>query len=300
VRVKRASRARAEVAIIGGSGLYAMEGFQRLQEVTVRTPFGRPSDALVLGTLDGTRVAFLARHGRGHRLAPGEVNYRANIYALKSVGVGRIFSVSAVGSMKEQIAPGHVVLPDQFIDSTKRRSSTFFEDGIVAHVSMAQPICAQLSSLLASAAGQIGATVHRGGTYLCMEGPQFSSKAESLLYRRWGVDVIGMTNMPEAKLAREAEICYATMALPTDYDCWHESEAAVSVDAILETLQKNMRLATQILKVAVGLTHAARSCSCGTALQHAILTAPEAIPPAAKRRLSLLIDRVLHAKNGAP
>ena len=289
---------QAGIAIIGGSGLYEMGGFVRTREVRVPTPFGSPSDSIVIGTLEGVPVAFLSRHGRGHRIAPGDINYRANIYALKAVGVDRILSVSAVGSMKEAIEPGHVVLPDQFIDLTKRRASTFFDRGIVAHVSMAEPVCPQLAGVLAKSAEEEGASIHRGGTYVCMEGPQFSSKAESSLYRQWGVDVIGMTNMPEAKLAREAEMCYATMALPTDYDCWHQSEEAVSVDAILATLRRNMSLAKRILRIAVGLADAPRTCQCGNALQYAVLTDPRMIPAAAKRRLAPLIGRYLSAKKG--
>ena len=289
---------QAEVAIIGGSGLYDMDGFEQVRQTRIRTPFGDPSDAIVLGKLDGLPVAFLSRHGRGHRFSPSEINYRANIYALKAVGVKRILSVSAVGSMKETIAPGHVVLPDQFIDLTKRRETTFFEKGIVAHVSMADPICPELSGLLGKAAESTGATVHRGGTYVCMEGPQFSSRGESLVYRQWRVDVIGMTNMPEAKLAREAEMCYATMALPTDYDCWHESEEAVSVEAILGTLRKNMDLAKRILKRAIAPACGPRACQCGSALQYAILTDPRAIPAATQRRLALLIGRYVRAKKG--
>jgi 5'-methylthioadenosine phosphorylase len=214
----------ASVGVIGGSGLYDIEGLTAVREMRVRTPFGTPSDAIVVGILDGTRVAFLSRHGRGHRLSPSEINYRANIYALKSLGVSRVISISAVGSMKDSIRPGDVVLPDQFIDLTKRRAGSFFEGGMVAHVAFGEPICAGLAQDLEKAAHQVGAALHCGGTYLCMEGPQFSTKAESRLYRQWGVDVIGMTNMPEAKLAREAELCYATIALVTDYDCWHDTE----------------------------------------------------------------------------
>ena len=214
----------------------------------VRTPFGAPSDALVVGTLDGVRVAFLSRHGRGHRTNPSSINYRANIYALKSVGVTQVISVSAVGSMKESIHPGNVVLPDQFIDLTKRRISNFFDEGIVAHVGFAEPVCRSLADALERAGRSAGSSLQRGGTYVCMEGPQFSTKAESRLYRQWGVDVIGMTNMPEAKLAREAELCYATVALATDYDCWHETEEAVNVEAILATLHKNVELAKQLLQ----------------------------------------------------
>lgn len=286
-------RVQAEIGIIGGSGLYEMEGIDAVREVRVATPFGRPSDALLIGTLDGVRVAFLSRHGRGHRLSPSEINYRANIYALKSVGVTRIVSVSAVGSMKESIRPGDVVLPDQFIDLTKRRMGTFFERGIVAHVALADPVCRDLWAALGKAAEGAGATVHRGGVYLCIEGPQFSSRGESLLYRRWGVDVIGMTNLPEAKLAREAELCYTTMALATDYDCWHETEMAVSVEAILETLHKNVTLAKRILRAVVPLAAGARTCACAAALQYAILTPPQAIPLATKARLRLLVGKYL-------
>jgi 5'-methylthioadenosine phosphorylase len=268
-----------------------MEGLERVREVRPRTPFGAPSDAVVIGTLDGVRVAFLSRHGRGHRISPSDINYRANIYALKALGVRRVLSVSAVGSMKEAIAPGHVVVPHQFIDLTKRRSSTFFDRGIVAHVSFAEPVCTHLAAALGQAAESTRATVHAGGTYVCIEGPQFSSKGESLLYRQWGVDVIGMTNMPEAKLAREAELCYATMALPTDYDCWHQSEAPVSVEAILGTLRKNMDLAKRILRKVLPIARDVRTCRCGSALEYAILTAPEAIPSATKRRLGLFLNR---------
>ena len=264
----------------------------------MRTPFGAPSDALLVGTLEGVRLAFLSRHGRGHRISPSEINYRANIHALKALGVKRIVSVSAVGSMKEAIAPGHVVLPDQFIDLTKRRASTFFDRGVVAHVSFAEPICGHLAAALARAAGSVRATVHTGGTYVCIEGPQFSSKAESFLYRQWGVDVIGMTNMPEAKLAREAELCYATMALPTDYDCWHASEEAVSVEAILGTLRKNMDLAKRILRAVLSIAKEPRTCRCGSALEYAILTAPQAIPAPAKRRLALVLGRYLAPRKG--
>jgi 5'-methylthioadenosine phosphorylase len=238
-------------------------------------------------------VAFLSRHGRGHRLSPSEVNYRANIYALKSVGVTRVISVSAVGSMKEAVRPGDVLLPDQFIDLTKRRIGTFFERGVVAHVAFADPICQALSTALFKAAQGAGATVHQGGVYLCIEGPQFSSRGESLLYRRWGVDVIGMTNLPEAKLAREAELCYATVALPTDYDCWHETEDPVSVEAILATLRKNVALAKRILRAALPMAMESRTCLCATALENAVLTAPQHIPKQTRQRLGLLLARLL-------
>lgn len=290
------AKSQADIGIIGGSGLYNMEGLSGIREVRVRTPFGEPSDALIIGTLDGVRVAFLSRHGRGHRIAPTDINYRANIYALKTLGVTRVVSVSAVGSMKETLKPGHVVLPDQFIDHTKRRASTFFEKGIVAHVAFAEPICGALSQALRKAANGAGATVHHGGTYLCIEGPQFSSRGESLLYRQWGVDVIGMTNMPEAKLAREAELCYATMALVTDYDCWHHSEESVTVEMILATLHNNVVQAKRILRAAVPAVAGTRTCPCGSALQYAIITAPERISAAMRKRLQPLIGKYLGAK----
>ncbi|HJU04781.1 MAG TPA: S-methyl-5'-thioadenosine phosphorylase [Nitrospiraceae bacterium] len=290
---RNTSSPQAQIGIIGGSGLYEIEGLQDVREVRVRTPFGHPSDALIVGTLGGVRLAFLSRHGRGHRFTPSEINYRANIYALKSMGVTRVISVSAVGSMKEMIKPGDLLLPDQFIDLTKRRIGTFFGDGVVAHVAFAEPICLSLADILLKAGHSAGGTVHRGGTYLCIEGPQFSSRAESLLYRKWGVDVIGMTNLPEAKLAREAELCYATLALVTDYDCWHESEETVTVEMILATLHKNVALAKRVLRAAVASATDSGSCVCGQALKHAIVTAPEAIPPTARRQLDLLIGRHL-------
>jgi 5'-methylthioadenosine phosphorylase len=267
--------------------------------VRVRTPYGAPSDALVAGTLGGVRVVFLSRHGRGHRTNPTSINYRANIYALKSMGVTHVISVSAVGSMKESIHPGDVVLPDQFIDLTKHRISTFFDEGIVAHVGFAEPICRWLADALENSGRSVGARLHRGGTYVCMEGPQFSTKAESRLYRQWGVDVIGMTNMPEAKLAREAELCYATVALPTDYDCWHETEEAVTVEAILATLYKNVELAKQLLKAVVPTLQPDRACGCQQALGNAIVTAPEHIPAATKRRLNLFIAPYMRKRKGS-
>lgn len=289
---------RANVGIIGGSGLYEMEGLQQIREVRLRTPFGTPSDAVIVGSLDGVPVAFLSRHGRGHRINPSEINYRANIYALKALGVRRVISISAVGSMNEAIKPGHLVLPDQFIDLTKRRPSTFFDGGVVAHVAFADPVCRSLADRLAKSAGPVGATIHRGGTYLCIEGPQFSSRGESLLYRQWGVDVIGMTNMPEAKLAREAELCYATVALATDYDCWHATEESVTVDAILATLRQNVAMAKRLLRQALPVVAQDADCACGRALQNAIVTAPDSVPKAAKRRLGLLIDRYLKPVKG--
>ena len=287
------------IGIIGGSGLYHIDGLEKVREVRVRTPFGAPSDALVVGNVGGVRVVFLSRHGRGHRTNPSSINYRANIYALKSVGVTQVISVSAVGSMKDSIHPGDVVLPDQFIDLTKRRVSTFFEEGIVAHVGFAEPICRWLADALEQAGRSVGASLQRGGTYVCMEGPQFSTKAESRLYRQWGVDVIGMTNMPEAKLAREAELCYATVALATDYDCWHETEEAVTVEAILATLYKNVELAKQLLKSVVPTLEPDRTCGCHQALKNALVTAPDHIPASTKRRLNLLIAPYVRKRKGS-
>lgn len=290
---------QVSVGVIGGSGLYDIEGLTAVHDVRVSTPFGDPSDVITVGTLAGIRVAFLSRHGRGHLLNPSGINYRANIYALKSLGVSQVISVSAVGSMKESIRPGDVVVPDQFIDLTKRRVSTFFDEGIVAHVAFGEPICTELAQALQLAGTQVGATLHRGGTYLCMEGPQFSTKAESRLYRQWGVDVIGMTNMPEAKLAREAELCYATLALVTDYDCWHETEEAVTVEAVLGTLRQNVALAKRLLPVLMPSFVEPRVCSCHQALDNAILTDPSRIPEATRKKLALLTDRSLTRQKGA-
>jgi len=296
---RKANGSKASIGVIGGSGLYDIEGLNGVRDVRIRTPFGSPSDAIRVGRLDGVSIAFLSRHGRGHRLNPGEINYRANIYAMKSLGVQRIISVSAVGSMKESIEPGDVVIPDQFIDLTKRRASTFFEGGIVAHVAFGEPICASLAQALALAGEGVGGNLHRGGTYLCMEGPQFSTKAESRLYRQWGVDVIGMTNMPEAKLAREAELCYATMALATDFDCWHETQEAVTVEAILATLHKNVALAKQMLKAVVPSVADAPACPCHRALDNAIVTAPTSISAAVRKKFGILTRRVFGATKGA-
>jgi 5'-methylthioadenosine phosphorylase len=290
---------RVAVGVIGGSGLYDIEGLTSTRSIRVRTPFGAPSDAITVGSLEGIRVAFLSRHGQGHLLNPSGINYRANIFALKSLGVSHVISISAVGSMKESIHPGDVVVPDQFIDLTKRRVSTFFDDGVVAHVAFGEPVCAELTQVLLSAGEKVGANVHRSGTYLCMEGPQFSTKAESRLYRQWGVDVIGMTNMPEAKLAREAELCYATLALVTDYDCWHETEEAVTVEAVLGTLHRNVALAKQILRSAMPSFANPIDCPCHRALDNAILTAPKRIPTAVRKKLAVLIDRALTPKKGA-
>ena len=282
-----------EIGVIGGSGLYKMEGLERGEEVRIDTPFGPPSDPFIVGELKGRRIAFLPRHGRGHRVQPSDLNFRANIYGMKKLGVNRIISVSAVGSMKEGIHPKEIVIPDQFYDNTRRRISTFFGDGIAAHVSLADPVCSVLSGTLYKAAAGVGAKVHWGGVYLCIEGPQFSTRGESMIYKSWGVDIIGMTNVTEAKLAREAEICYATIALVTDYDCWHHEEAAVTADAILEILNKNVETSKKIIKEAVGNVPADRSCPCSTAMNNAIITAPESILAETKDRLKLIIGKYI-------
>ena len=281
------------IGIIGGSGLYEMAGLTDVREERVETPFGLPSDAYVLGRLEGRPVAFLARHGRGHRLLPSELNFRANIYGFKSLGAEWILSASAVGSMREDVKPRDILIPDQFFDRTKARSSTFFGDGLVVHVAFADPTCPALGDLLYQAAREEGATVYRGGTYLCIEGPQFSTRAESRIYRTWGVDVIGMTNLQEAKLAREAEICYATMALVTDYDVWHETEEDVTVEAVIAVLLENAAMAKAILRRAVRAIPAARTCPCSRALRDAIITARNRIPPATRERLKLLVGKYL-------
>jgi len=288
------SAPHAEIGLIGGSGLYALAGLEDAREVGVSTPFGSPSDAILVGRIGDRPVAFLARHGRDHRLLPGEINYRANVYALKELGVAHILSASAVGSMKETIHPRDVVVPDQFIDRTQRRIATFFGEGIAAHVAFADPVCPEMRKVLFNAASSAGATAHDGGTYLCMEGPAFSTRAESQLYRSWGVDVIGMTNLTEAKLAREAEICYATLALVTDYDCWHEEEADVSVAGVLENLRANAALAAATLRAAVlALPDERTACGCGDALRYAIITPKEGITTEARARLGVLLDRYL-------
>ena len=283
------SQSSPTIGVIGGSGLYAMEGLTGVQEVRVTTPFGRPSDAMIVGDLEGVRVAFLSRHGRGHRVSPSEINYRANIYALKKVGVERVISVSAVGSMKESLQPGEVVIPDQFVDQTKRRVSTFFEGGIVAHVALADPVCPDLAQKLELAVRESGGTVHSGGSYLCIEGPQFSTRAESLIYRQWGVDVIGMTNLPEAKLAREAELCYATMALVTDYDCWHAAHEAVTVEGIIATLNRNVALSRLVIRTVLPSLMGSRPCMCSSALASAVITSK--VAPGVRRRLHLLLGQ---------
>jgi 5'-methylthioadenosine phosphorylase len=282
------------VGVIGGSGLYEMAELEDRRSVAVDTPFGRPSDEYITGTLAGVKMVFLPRHGRGHRLLPGEINYRANIYGMKSLGVTRLISVSAVGSMREEIVPGHIVIPDQFIDRTNGlRRGTFFGDGIVAHVQFADPVCGDLSRILASAARAAEATVHEGGTYICMEGPAFSTRAESNLYRSFGVSVIGMTNIPEAKLAREAEICYGVIALATDYDCWHESHDDVSVEAIVALIKQNVTMARTIIRNTAATISGERTCACGNALQHAIITDPASIPEQARHDLRIIAGRYL-------
>jgi len=276
------------LGVIGGSGLYSMKDLKVLEEITVDTPYGPPSDPLILGELKGTRLAFLPRHGIGHRIPPSEINYRANIFAMKKIGVERIVSISAVGSMKEEIAPGHIVLPDQFIDRTYRRNNTFFTNGIVGHVSLAEPICPDLQGIVYQANKIAGATVHKGGTYVCIEGPQFSTRAESLLYRQWGVDVIGMTNVTEAKLAREAGICYVTIALSTDYDCWRVEEEPVTLEAVMEIMHNNVELAQNILKEVVNLPVLDKKCQCAEAPKNAIVTDRNLIPDSLKKDVEVL------------
>ncbi len=284
---------KAEIGIIGGSGLYAMPGLTNLREERISTPFGDPSDSVFLGDLEGRSVAFLARHGRGHRILPSELNFRANIYAMKQLGVSRILSVSAVGSLKEEHKPTDFVIPDQFIDRTFARVATFFGDGIVAHVAFGDPVCAQVSSVFQKGCETVGVVGKSGGTYVCMEGPQFSTRAESNLYRSWGADVIGMTNLQEAKLAREAEICYATLAMVTDYDCWRPGHDDVTVDQVVAVIHQNADNAAKVVRAAVASIPAERTCACAHALQHAILTDRKAIPPATRAKLSILLDKYL-------
>ena len=291
--------AEAKVGIIGGSGLYKMKEMLDVEEVKISTPFGEPSDAIILGNLEGIRVAFLPRHGKGHRISPGELPVKANIYALKSLGVERIISVSAVGSLKEEIQPLDLVIPDQLIDCTQGRDSTFFINGIVAHITFAEPFCPVLSQILFQAATEAGAKVHKGGLYLVMEGPQFSTKAESQLYRAWGADVVGMTALPEAKLAREAEICYATLAFVTDYDCWHPSYESVTTEMILTNLRKGVDTARRILKLTIPSIPHKRDCVCATALKDAIATSPKYISDRAKKDLALLIGKYLSKEENA-
>ncbi|MFC1998125.1 S-methyl-5'-thioadenosine phosphorylase [Chloroflexota bacterium] len=283
----------AKLGVIGGSGLYQIEGLEDIEEIKVSTPYGEPSDTITVGTLEGARVAFLPRHGRGHRINPSEIPVRANIYALKSLGVERIIAVNSCGSYKEEIAPGHLLIPDQIIDHTNGRPGTFFEGGIVAHVPFAEPFCTDLSDVLYKAAQDAGATVHKGGTFVVMEGPQFSTKAESFLYKSWGASVIGMTVVPEAKLAREAEICYASVACVTDYDCWHETHESVTIEMILAVMSKNINTAKQIIKIATGRVSGERGCVCVSALKNSIVTNPKVITPQKKRDLELLIGKYI-------
>ena len=285
--------ADAAIAFIGGSGLYDMEGLGNRRDIDVPTPFGPPSDAVTLGTVENTPVAFLPRHGRGHRLSPSEIPARANIYALKVLGVERIVSFSAVGSLREEVSPLDMVLPDQLIDRTKTRPSTFFGDGIVAHVGFADPFCPEMAPIVEASARDSGACTHLGGSYVVMEGPQFSTRAESELYRSWGASVIGMTALPEAKLAREAEMCYSTIALVTDYDCWREGEEIVSVELVVGRLQQNIERSRSIIRALVRRFPADRTCTCADALENAIITDPSRIRPEARARLSVIVDKYL-------
>src|SRR6266404_4995786 len=279
---------KAKIGIIGGSGLYSMPGFEAHEQVAIETPWGSPSEKYVVGTLSGKPVAFLARHGRGHRISPSELNFRANIWGMKSLGVERILSLSAVGSLKEEHRPLDFVIPDQFVDRTRGRVSTFFGEGLVAHISFAHPICSQLANVAMSACREAGVTAKKGGTYLCMEGPAFSTVAESNLYRSWGMDIIGMTNLQEAKLAREAEMCYVTIAMVTDYDCWHPDHEAVTVNDIIANLTRNAENAAAVVQAAVRAMPAERECKCGSALAHALITDRKAIPEATRKKLELL------------
>jgi 5'-methylthioadenosine phosphorylase len=281
----------ATIGIIGGSGLYSMDGLEDTREIRVKTPFGEPSDAIVVGTLEGKHVAFLARHGRGHRILPSEINFRANIYAMKQLGVERIISVSAVGSLQEDLRPGEFLVPDQFVDRTKNRVSTFFGGGLVAHVTFDKPTCAQVSAVLADASVLCGVKVHPRGTYVCIEGPQFSTLAEAHLHRQLRFEVIGMTNVTEAKLAREAELCYATIAMITDYDCWHPEHESVTATQIIATLNQNAENAQKVLREAVHSMPAERNCKCGAALKHALVTDLKLVPPATKKRLAVIIGK---------
>ena len=284
---------RVSIGIIGGSGLYQMAGLTEAQEVAVETPFGKPSDNFIVGKIEGKRVAFLARHGRGHRILPSELNFRANIFAMKKLGVEKIISASAVGSLREEHRPLDIVLPDQFFDRTRGRISTFFGEGLVVHVSFAHPVCSHLGDQLMEASAQSGVPVKRGGTYLCMEGPAFSTVAESNVYRSWGMDIIGMTNLQEAKLAREAEICYATVALVTDYDCWHPDHDAVTVDQVIAVLNQNSENGQKLIRAAVRVLDDRRPCKCGSALKSAILTDRAKVPAEIKEKLELLNGKYL-------
>jgi 5'-methylthioadenosine phosphorylase len=279
------------IGVIGGSGLYEIEGLTQIERVKLTTPFGEPSDEYIVGRLGEAQLVFLPRHGRGHRILPHEINFRANVWGMKKLGVEWILSVSAVGSLKEEIRPGDIVIVDQFIDRTKGRAASFFGDGIAGHVGFADPVCSDLAAHVYAAAKAAGARVHQGGTYVVMEGPMFSTRAESNLYRSWGASVIGMTNLPEAKLAREAEICYSTIALSTDYDCWHETEEDVTVEAVMAIIRQNVALAKAIVKGAVERIPERRACGCTHAAAHAVMTAPDAIPAAARERLGIILDK---------
>jgi len=290
---KSSKKPHATIGVIGGSGLYVMQGLTNAREVRIKTPFGDPSDVIVVGTLEGKQVAFLARHARGHRILPGEINYRANVYALKLLGVERIISVSAVGSLKEDLRPGEFLVADQFVDRTKGRVSTFFGNGLVAHVTFDKPTCAHVSRVLADASVHCAVPVHRKGTYICMEGPQFSTLAEAHMHRKLEFDVIGMTNVTEAKLAREAELCYGTIAMITDYDCWHPDHESVTGAQIMATLQQNAENAQKVLREAIKSMPDARGCKCGSALAHALITDPKLVPKATKKNLSAIIGKYI-------
>jgi len=281
------------VGVIGGSGLYEMEGLEEIQSISLKTPFGDPSDSFIVGSLEGVKVAFLPRHGKGHRIQPSSLNFRANIYGMKKLGAQWIIGVSAVGSMKESIHPGDMVIPNQFIDQTKCRPNTFFSDGIVGHISFADPVCPVLSRILYEAGTKAGATVHKDGTYLCIEGPQFSTRAESKLFRTWGVDIIGMTNLPEAKLAREAEICYATIAFATDYDCWHEAAGDVSIGEVLRILAQSTKTAKNAIRYAIQSLPQERDCLCADALKYALITGKKHIPEKTKKDLDPIIGKYI-------
>jgi 5'-methylthioadenosine phosphorylase len=295
VKAEKSKRAntQAEIGIIGGSGLYSMNGLTKTREIEVKTPFGAPSDAIVLGMLEGKRVAFLARHGRGHRILPSEINFRANVYAMKVLGVERVISVSAVGSLMENLQPGEFLVPDQFVDRTKNRVSTFFGDGLVAHVGFDKPTCGQVSGVLADASVHCGVMVHRRGTYVCIEGPQFSTLAEANMHRQMRFEVIGMTNVTEAKLAREAEICYATIAMITDFDCWHPEHDSVTASQIIATLVQNAENAQKVLREAVRAMPEGRNCKCGAALKHALVTDMKLVPKATKKKLEAIIGKYI-------
>lgn len=282
------------IGIIGGSGLYEMENLRDVKQVSLDTPFGQPSDAYLLGELKGIRVVFLSRHGRGHRLNPLELNFRANIYGFKKLGVEHLISVTAVGSLKEHIRPLDIVVPDQFFDFTKQRASTFFGNGLVAHIAFADPVCPDLTQLIFHCAKKCGAAVHRGGTLLCIDGPAFSTRAESHVYRQWGMDIIGMTSLQEAKLAREAEICYAAMAMVTDFDCWHSEESEVNVETVVQNLKKNISIAKRIIQMVVPDISKGRTCLCATALKNAIMTDPQVIPAETRKKLDLLVSKYLN------